>query len=228
MTVEVNGILVAAHELKGPLALMRQLALSLDEQNLTKTQAQMVSVSERALRQVTDLSKIARLEDGLFQLEPVAVRAVCDDVSRELSQLFASNRRVLDVSYHNKMRLVLANRDLLHSIIYNFCINALHYSDTESHSRLTVRDHKNSVRINIRDYGPALPVNVWRQIKTHQLNQPTSIAMRPGSSGLGLYIASKFSHYLHANVSAVRHRDGTSFLLDLPVSTQTMLPLDKI
>ncbi len=31
MSVEVNGILVAAHELKAPLSLMRQLALALEK-----------------------------------------------------------------------------------------------------------------------------------------------------------------------------------------------------
>lgn len=227
MSTEVNGILVAAHELKAPLAVMRQLALSLDDKNIARTQAQLLAVSERALRQVTDLSKIARLEDGLFTLEPVSVRAVCDDVTRELSQLFTTSHRSLDVSYRNKARVVVANRELLYSIIYNFCINALHYSEADSRSRLTVRDHKGYVRINVRDFGPALPTKIWHQLKSSQITQPTTIAMRPGSSGLGLYIASKFSHYLHASVSAVRHRDGTSFTIDLPVSTQIPLPLDK-
>ena len=33
MESEVDGILVAAHELKAPLAVLRQLALSFDEMN---------------------------------------------------------------------------------------------------------------------------------------------------------------------------------------------------
>ena len=81
MTTEVNGIFIAAHELKSPLTLLRQLALSMDledEMSLKDTQSKMIQVSERALRQVNDLTKISRLEDGLFELEPVSVRAVCD------------------------------------------------------------------------------------------------------------------------------------------------------
>ena len=65
MESEVNAIL--AHELKSPLVLMRQLALSMDLENpakLERTQSQMISVSERALRQVNDLTKIARLESA--------------------------------------------------------------------------------------------------------------------------------------------------------------------
>ena len=225
MDVEVDGILVAAHELKAPLAVLRQLALNLPGMGFDgeHMRNEMVSVSERALKQVNDLTKIHRLEDGLFTMEPVAVRAVCDDVTRELQYLFSYNRRDLWVKYSNRSRLVTANRDLLHSIIYNFLLNAMHYSGDGTRAELIVRDYRDRVRIVIRDYGPALPIDVWREIKRGFIKKPTSIAMRPGSSGLGLYIASKFSRYMHASVGAIRHRDGTSFYVELPISKQASL-----
>ena len=225
MDQEVEGILVAAHELKAPLAVLRQLALGLPEmgsegENLRK---EMVYVSERAIKQVNDLTKIRRLEDGLFEMEPVAVRAVCDDVTRELTYLFNHNRRDLFVKYSNRSRLVTANRDLLYSVVYNFLLNAMHYSGEQTRAELIVRDFHDRVRIVVRDFGPALPMDVWREMKRGWINKPTSIAMRPGSSGLGLYIASKFSRYMNAKVGAVRHRDGTSFYVDLLISRQASL-----
>ena len=60
-------------------------------------------------------------------------------------------------------------------------------------------------------------------MKEGWINHPTEIAMRPGSSGLGLFIASKFSRYMNASVGAVRHRDGTSFFVELPISKQASL-----
>ncbi len=224
--MEVDGILVAAHELKAPLAVLRQLALSLDgmDNKNEHIRHEMVNVSERAIRQVNDLAKIKRLDDRLFEMEPVAVRAVCDDVTRELSHLFDVSRRDLKIKYSNRSRLVVANRELLHSVIYNFLLNAMHYSDAETVSTLTVKDEKNAVRIDIRDFGPALPSDVWREMRRGFIKKPTSIAMRPGSSGLGLYIASKFSYYMNAKVGAVRHRDGTSFYVELPISRQATLP----
>lgn len=225
MEKEVDGILVAAHELKAPLAVLRQLALSFDglDAGGEHIRSEMVSVSERAIKQVNDLTKIRRLEDGLFAMEPVSVRAVCDDVTRELNYLFIHNKRDLYVKYSNRARLVVANKDLLHSVVYNFLLNAMHYSGDETRAELTVRDLKGKVKIAIRDYGPALPMDVWREMKRGWIEKPVSIAMRPGSSGLGLYIASKFSRYMHADVGAVRHRDGTSFYVELPVSKQASL-----
>ncbi|MBO7664304.1 HAMP domain-containing histidine kinase [Candidatus Saccharibacteria bacterium] len=225
MEKEVENILLVAHELKAPLAVLRQLALSFEFENSSNEhiRSEMVSVSERAIRQVNDLSKIARLEDGLFEMEPVSVRAICDDVTRELNHLFRYNQRDLRVRYHNHARLVTANRELLHSVIYNFLINAMHYSGKDTRSELTINERAGKIRVNIRDFGPALPMDVWREMRRGWVEKPTSIAMRPGSSGLGLYIASKFSRYMNANVGAIRHRDGTSFFIDLPVSRQARL-----
>ena len=225
MDKEVDGILVAAHELKAPLAVLRQLALSLDEMDSKgeHIRSEMVNVSDRAIKQVNDLAKIRRLEDGLFTMEPVSVREVCDAVSKELEYLFHYNRRDLFIKYSNRTRLVSANRDLLYSVIYNFLLNAMHYSGDETRAELIVRDAYDKVKVIIRDYGPALPMDVWREMKRGWVKKPTSIAMRPGSSGLGLYIASKFSKYMNANVGAVRHRDGTSFYVELPASRQASL-----
>ena len=222
MEMEVDGILVAAHELKAPLAVLRQLALSFDEMNSTgeHIRAEMVDVSERAIKQVNDLIKVKRLEDGLFVMEPVSVRAVCDDVMRELYYLFKHNRRDLFVKYSNRSKLVMANRELLHSVVYNFLLNAMHYSGAETRAELRVKDYHDTVRVTIRDYGPTLPMDVWKEMRRGWIEKPTSIAMRPGSSGLGLFIASKFSRYMNAEVGAVRHRDGTSFYVNLPISNK--------
>lgn len=225
MQQEVDGVLVAAHELKAPLTVLRQLALSFSGVGPTdvRIKEQMISVSERAIRQVNDLAKIRRLENGLFQMEPVAVREVCDAVTRELRYLFKYNERDFRVKYSNKMKLVTANRELLYSVIYNFLLNAMHYSNKKSYSKLTVRDHRGYVRVDVRDYGPALPIEVWRELCNGQIDKPLPTAMRPNSSGLGLYIASTFSRYMGAKVGAVRHRDGTSFYVELPISKQASL-----
>jgi signal transduction histidine kinase len=225
MDVEVDGILVAAHELKAPLSTLRQLALSFDEMDADgeHIRDEMVSVSERAINQVNDLMKLRKLEDGMFEMEPVAVRAVCDEVTRELTYLFKFNKRNLFIKYSNRANLVIANKELLHSVVYNFLLSAMHYSGDETRAELIVKDYRDKVRIMIRDYGPALPIDVWKEMKRGFIKKPTSIAMRPGTSGLGLFIASRFSKYMHANVGAVRHRDGTSFYVELNKSRQASL-----
>ena len=151
------------------------------------------------------------------------MRSVCDEVTRELLYLFRFNRRDLFIKYASREQLVNANRDLLSSVVYNFLLNAMHYSGEEARSELVVKEVRDKIRIVIRDFGPALPMDVWREMKRGFIEKPTSIAMRPGSSGLGLFIASRFSRFMNADVGAVRHRDGTSFYVELNKSKQASL-----
>ena len=215
---------VVAHELKAPLSLMRQLALSSDyEESLEGAREvgkQIVATSDRAIRQVNDLTKIARLDEALFEMEPVNPRAVCDEVVNELWQWFKFNRRELSIDYRNKRRLAVANTQLLHSVVYNFCLNAMNYGGEELPSEIAVYDRGMKIRIEVRDFGPTIPTKIWREIKDGFVKKPVATPMRPGSSGLGLYIASRFSSYMHSDFGLIRHRDGTSFYIDLPVSGQ--------
>ena len=228
MQGEVNGILVAAHELKHPLSLTRQLALNMDfaqdtPNKLATDRDRIVAVSERALRQLEDLTKLACLEDGLFELEPVSVRGVCDEVARELAALFGFNHKQLLTEYSSRLPLAAADRELLKTVVYNFCLNAAQYSGEQSLAQLSVSLHQRQIRVAVRDYGPALPTDVQRALNQGWIDKPLSISMRPGSSGLGLYIAARFARAMRAQVGAVRHRDGSTFYVDLVPSQQRSL-----
>lgn len=212
----IDGVLTAAQELKVPLTELRQMVLALGELTPAdeRLRTEMVAVSDRALRQVNDLAKMQKLNGHVYEMEPIAIRAACDEVLREFD---------VEINYNNKTRLVSANRELLQSVIYNFVLNAMQYSDNETRVAVRVCDAQDAVRVDVRDFGPYLPKDTWREIKKGFLAHPEAIAMRPGSSALGLYIATKFSEYMHATVGAVRHRDGTSFYVNLPVSRQMTL-----
>ena len=218
---EVDGAAVVARELRRPLLELRQLAFGFDGNGGSdeKIRAEMIAVADRAIRQVNDLAKIKKLSNGFYELAPVAVRALCDDVVTEVSDLIGSRKCELAIKYSNRSRLVVANSELLFSVIFNFLLDATHYTDDNTKVELKISETREKVEINVRDFGPSLPFDVWQEIKG-DLKEPREIAMRPGSSALGLYIVSKFSKYMNAEVGAVRHKDGASFFVKLPVSKQ--------
>lgn len=220
--LEVDGASVVARELKRPLLELRQLALGFDGKGKgdEEIRTEMVGVADRAMHQVDDLMKIQHLGNGGYKLEPVAVRAVCDDVLQEVAKLFGDKTCQMKVRYSNRQRLVMANKELLGSVVYNFLLDATHYASIDTKAELKVREVKNNVVVEVRDFGPALPIKIWREMKDSLVKQPNDIAMRPGSSVVGLFIASKFSKYMNAKVEAVRHQDGTSFLIKLPTLRQ--------
>lgn len=230
LSSELPFLVTAAHELKSPLALVRQLALGLESGKLDdvtreRMVRQIVLTSERALRLTTDLSRTARLEDSMFDLEPINPQQLCEDVAHELAPLYAARGRTIQVASHRGSMLVVANYDLLRRIMLNFGDNALHYSDGSEPVELRARVYSKGkrVRLGVRDYGPAVPVNTWRRLQKNLGTDTQVLHSRPQSSGLGLYVAGQFAQAMHGEIGATRHRDGATFYVDIDASTQLKL-----
>jgi signal transduction histidine kinase len=223
-----SSLITAAHELKAPLALIRQLSLSIEQGDVPEADQlrmlrQVTLTSERALRLTSDLTRSARLEGAMFELEPINPQQLCEDIVHELTPLFAAHGRVIRVANRRRPPLMVANRDLLRRIIMNFSDNALHYSDESGVVELSTQVvNGDTVRVGVRDYGPALPSDTWRTLAA-KLQTPQPVHARPQSSGLGLYIAGQFAEVMNGTIGATRHRDGASFYVDMQASKQLRL-----
>lgn len=228
---DLSFLVTAAHELKAPLALVRQLALSLETMPSLSVDErermlhQITLTSERALRLTTDLTRASRLEDSLFELEPLNPRQVCEEVAHELWPLYKAQGREIAVASRYRPILVVANRDLLKRIMLNFADNALHYAGDETPVELRVQSltHGNRIRMGVRDFGPAVTPQVWRRLYEHLGTDTQVMHARPQSSGLGLYVAGQFARAMQGEIGATRHRDGATFFVDLAASTQMSL-----
>ena len=227
---EVTPLIAAAHELKAPLALVRQLTLRLEDESLSDTDRQrllrqVVLTSERALRLTSDLTRSARLDEALFNLEPINPEQLCRDVVGELAPLFEAYGRSVEVKNYKHPLLLVANRDLLRRILLGFSDNALRYSAPGSAVHMQIKAFKQAgvIRIGVRDYGPALSSDMWRKLQKKLKTAPQSIHARPESSGLGLYIASQFAEAMNGQIGAVRHKDGATFYVELQASSQLSL-----
>lgn len=222
--------LAAAHELKSPLALVRQLSLALEDGDATPADIERIArqitlTSERALRLTTNLTKTARLEDSLFTLEPLNPVSLCEEVVSELTPLYAAKGKSLQLAPRSRPLLGLANRDLLRRILLNFADNALHYSepDTPVVISATSLDGGQRIRLGVRDYGPAVSTNLPARLKKSLGVSAQPMHSRPESSGLGIYIAHQFAEAMDATIGTTRHHDGATFYVDIGASTQLRL-----
>ena len=224
------SLVAAAHELKSPLALMRQLSLMLEDGDLSddeqKRMLRQISLtSERALRLTSDLTRSVRMSDALFDLEPINPQQLCEDIVRELTPLFSAHDRVVKLLPHKHPLLLVANRDLLRRVIMNFSDNALHCSEnyTVTEIKIGTLNSGNTIRLGVRDYGPAVPIRVFSSLRDKLAYAPMPVQARPQSSGLGLYIASQFAGAMNGKIGVTRHRDGATFYIDLQASRQLNL-----
>lgn len=233
--LEIDGAdlplsIAAAHELKAPLALIRQLSLSLEAGDFSETEyrrvlRQVVLSAERGIRLTNDLTRSVSLQDSLFELGPVNPRELIEDVAHELMPLFRAKNREIRISGSSRPLLAIANRDLLRRIIINFSDNALYYTreDTPVEIRAGTLSHGEIVRLGVRDFGPAVPSDIWHRLRAGLGRSPQAMSNRPGSSGLGLFVAGKFADAMQGRIGAIRHRDGATFYVDLMASRQLSL-----
>ena len=219
------SVVAAAHELKSPLVLIRQLALGLEDSGDRESLTQITLTAERALRLTSDITKQARLEDSFFSSEACQAYVVCHEVLGEIAPLFAAHGRAIRIKRSRRSSpLIVTNRDLLRRILLAFADNALHYAGQSSDVELRVSTvGSTTVRFSVRDFGPSVPARLWERLQNDLGVRPQAISARPLSSGLGLIIAKQFADHIQATIGVIRHKNGATFYVDVPASSQLSL-----
>ena len=223
------SVLAAAHELKAPLALMRQLSMQLaavgeltHEQQVTQQRLQLTA--ERALRLVDNITRSSRLDDAMFSLEPLQAHAIWRGVAAEIGPLARQMDQDMRLKVPPRPLLVVANRELLPAILLGLCDNAIAHNPAGSPLVLGVKQKGEEVVFSVRDTGPTIDAKAFRDLEKRLGKAAQPLGARPSSSGLGLWIAGAFAKAMNSTLSVTRHRGGgMTFSLHVPMSGQLSL-----
>jgi two-component system sensor histidine kinase TctE len=209
--------MVMAHELKAPLALIRQIALIYEHYSEAEKETafrRIECLSDRSLRLVSLLTKSYSQQE--FDREVVNVNRVVEEVAHEFLPMFKELDQSFDLQLKKKPLLVRANKEILYSIISGLCDNALYYGSKSQPIIFSTGEKHGFARIKVEDSGP--------HIENANLRSKKTSPKRPNSSGLGLYIAEQFALKMDSAIGTVRRRNsGMTFYLDVPVSKQLEL-----
>lgn len=228
-SLALPSLLAAAHELKAPLVLMRQLSLQLEHTGALTSEQLVVQqrlrlTAERSLRLVENITTTARLDDAMFALEPLQAHAVWSEVAHEISPFASQLEQGLKLSVPKKPLLVVAHRELLPAVLLGLCDNALAHNPGGKPVTLGARKDGEAVVFSVRDHGPKVSLKEFRELEGRLGVAPQPLGTRPGSSGLGLWIAGTFARAMNASLQVTRHRaGGMTFSLHVPVSGQLSL-----
>lgn len=220
------SIYVAAHELKAPLVLMRQLALELRATGSDDavTIERLLLTVERSLRLVEQLTKTSRLEDSLFESEPLLARAICQAVSDEMTSYARASGQEIIVRVSRKSGVAIGHRSLLTALLVNLCDNAITHNPAGSKVIVAASATNNGVAFSVRDEGPRISHGLFNAMRSQVGKGPLPIGDRPRSSGLGLWIASQFTLAMGGTLTMTRHHAaGITVSVELPHSKQMSL-----
>ncbi len=223
-----------AHEIKNPLAAIRNAAELLPRASTPDSKAKLESIilndARRVDRLVTDIANASRLDAELARAsqQKFSMAEMMDDLSRAYGSIGHAREVEIVVRYPDETdRLIVSGREeAISRILTNLLDNALSFSPTDGKVSLVgARDDK-TIRIVVEDEGPGIPEeslqSIFNRFYTHR---PTSAGEEGQAafgkhSGLGLAIARQIAESHGGAIWAEnRHdRSGARFVLELPAA----------
>jgi signal transduction histidine kinase len=228
-TLAVPSVLAAAHELKAPLVLLRQLTYQLEQAGDLTSEQKLVQerirlTTERTLRLVENITQTGRLDETLFALQPLEAHSVWQQVVSEINPLALHMDQELKLVLPKRPLLAVGHAELLPAVLLGLCDNALAHNPRGADVTLGANLRRGSIIFSVRDHGPRIDHTAFEQLETRLGKSPQPLGVRPNSSGLGLWIAGNFAKAMSATLSVTRHhRGGMTFSLVLPSSGQLSL-----
>jgi len=214
--------------LKGELELLRKNHVSPDE--LTTTLDSAASEINRLIQLVQDLLLLARLEGGrdTISLTPVRLDEVLMKSVARLQKLGKVKRVQIKpffeaVNPGSELDVeILADEELLDSMLENFIENAIKYAPEDSIVEIVMKTGTKEVQVFVRDQGPGVPVELRQKVfERFARGEPSNII--PGS-GLGLSIAAEIArlHNVKIEMGTGHQGLGTVVTLTFPLYNEFM------
>jgi heavy metal sensor kinase len=215
----------ASHELRNPLATMRNTIDVVLEQPRTVAQQREALESlgedvDRLRRIVEDLLLLARADDGRLALErePVCLSGLAQALAETYQAQAREQGVTLAVDAPDPAR-VRGDERWLYQVLGNLLDNALKFTPAGGRVLVAVRCGDGRARLTVRDTGPGIPADSLDRIfeRFYQADPSRTRGRKPGS-GLGLAIAAWIVEAHGGRIAAANHPEGgAEFAVELPL-----------
>jgi len=212
------------HEIKNPLTGLRAALVNLTEEKTEEERQRAVGNASRAVerltRLLTDLRKLADLEERAIERFPVNVPELLEDVVTAVRILPTHEKREISVlipKVPSPFPTITGDRDLLLLAVYNLVENALKFTSAQDSIEVRALEDGRSIVIEVADSGMGIPSDDVSKI-FEELYRGSNARSTEGS-GLGLALVHRIVTLHHGGVgvrsSQVEPR-GTVFTVRLP------------
>lgn len=212
------------HEIKNPLTGLRAALVNLKEEKTEEERQRAVGNADRAVgrltRLLTDLRKLAELEERVIERYQVNVPELLEDVVTAAGINPAYEGRDVNLlipKVPSPFPTVTGDSDLLLLAAYNLVENALKFTSANDSIEVRVMDDGRAIVIEVADTGPGIPSEDLSKI-FDELYRGSNARGTEGS-GLGLALVNRIAT-LHGGGIGVRSSQieprGTVFTLRLP------------
>jgi signal transduction histidine kinase len=223
---DLDFIAFAAHELRGPITVIRgyldvlsdELGDTLDDDQVELLKRLVVSAN-RLSSYVNNILNASRYDRRHLKvhLREDSIASIYDTVSDDMQLRAVSQNRMLAVEIPDTLPKIAADRASISEVLSNLIDNAIKYSNEGGLVHVTAKAEGDYVKVSVEDHGIGMPGNVISNL-FHKFYRSHRSRETVAGTGIGLYI-SKAIVESHGGKIEVRSAegDGSTFEFSLPI-----------
>ena len=219
---------VVAHDLRSPLGTIKSVLDILDENlNSEIIGFELYDLLHATTESADDLFGLlenllfwTRTQMGklIFQPKEIKITDAVTDAIKATSSM--SNIHRIDISYSDNTgnATVLADKNMITTVIRNILANAIKFSDEDSSIEIETKIVDNQLSCSITDHGCGMDDEV-KQALQQQISITTTGKHQEEGTGLGLTLCREFIRAHNGNLSFESEMNvGTTFTFTIPLS----------
>lgn len=218
---------VVAHELRGPLALLKGFSeviledlQNLDQKEVAKYLKSVNSTAVRLFTLLNELLDVTSIELGQISLvlEPIDLRELID--TQLTGYAYLANKKNITLTKQFPAEALMCHCDALRvaQVVSNFMDNAIKYSEPNSAIEIVAERRDTNLWVGVVDHGPGIKPDEIDQLFKNFGKASSRPTGGEKSTGLGLAICKKIieAHYGEIGVKANPEK-GAIFWFSLPI-----------
>lgn len=222
----LDFIAFAAHELRGPITVIRGYldVLGLETENMLQPDQQellkrLVVSANRLSGYINNILNASRYDRRHLQLHLSEdnLADIYDTINDDMQLRASSQNRLLGVSIAADLPTVAADRSSLSEVIGNLIDNALKYSNEGGAVSVTATVEGDFVKVSVEDHGIGIPASVIGNL-FHKFYRSHRSRETVAGTGIGLYICKAIveSHGGKIGVTSAEGQ-GSTFWFTVPI-----------
>ncbi|MBC7512670.1 HAMP domain-containing histidine kinase [Candidatus Saccharibacteria bacterium] len=223
---DLDFIAFAAHELRGPITVIRGYLDALNDEMAEVTSGDQKELFQRLIVSANRLSGYVNniLNASRFDrrhlkihLEEQRVIDIYDTIADDMGMRAEAQQRLLSVAFPDGLPTVAADPNSMSEVFANLIDNAIKYSNDGGLIEVTAAVNGDFVEISVTDQGIGMPANVIGNL-FHKFYRSHRSRETVAGTGIGLYISKAIveSNGGKISVRSIEGR-GSTFTASLPI-----------
>ncbi len=232
---DLNFISFAAHELRGPITVIRgyldtlndELAPVMDSEHQELFKRLIVS-SNRLDSYINNILNSSRYDRRHFtvRISESRIADIYDSIKDDMELRASAQNRLLSVDLPASLPTIAADPSSVSEVLGNLIDNAIKYSNEGGVIEVRAEHHGNDIEVEIEDHGIGMPANVVSNL-FHKFYRSHRSRETVAGTGIGLYISKAIieSHGGEMHARSVEG-EGSVFSFTLPVYASVAAKLE--